>query len=164
MAASQQTFWLVTNFDRPTEVGATRHGCTFQLRGERMEKSIWSRYSFAWVTLILFAVSLVGHWAFGWYEYVDQQQSHGQPIEITQYFVLMGRGTLENWQSEFLQLVWQVVGLTYFLYAGSPQSKEGNDRLEEKVDALLKKLDPGQAEGLIRRLDAKYPGRDSESK
>jgi hypothetical protein len=129
-----------------------------------MEKSIWSRYSFAWVTLILFAVSLVGHWAFGWYEYVDQQQSHGQPIEISQYFVLMGRGTLENWQSEFLQLVWQVVGLTYFLYAGSPQSKEGNDRLEEKVDALLKKLDPGQAEGLIRRLDAKYPGRDSESK
>jgi hypothetical protein len=129
-----------------------------------MEKSIWSRYSFAWVTLILFAVSLVGHWAFGWYEYVDQQQSHGQPIEVTQYFVLMGRGTLENWQSEFLQLVWQVVGLTYFLYAGSPQSKEGNDRLEEKVDALLKKLDPGQAEGLIRRLDAKYPGRDSESK
>jgi hypothetical protein len=127
-----------------------------------MEKSIWSRYSFAWVTLILFAVSLVGHWAFGWYEYVDQQQSHGQPIEVTQYFVLMGRGTLENWQSEFLQLVWQVVGLTYFLYAGSPQSKEGNDRLEEKVDALLKKLDPGQAEGLIRRLDAKYPGRDSD--
>lgn len=41
----------------------------------------------------------------------------------------MSRDTLENWQSEFLQLVWQVAGLTYLLYVGSPQSKEEDDRL-----------------------------------
>ena len=33
------------------------------------------------------------------------------------------RDTLENWQSEFLQLIWQVVALTYLWYIGSPQSK-----------------------------------------
>ena len=127
-----------------------------------MAKTIWQKYSFAWVTLGLFAISLIGHWALGWYEYVDEQHAHHQPVEVAQYLVLMGRGTLENWQSEVLQLVWQVVGLTSLLYLGSPQSKEGNDRLEEKVDALLKKLDPDSAQTLIRRLEAKYPGREPE--
>ena len=50
----------------------------------------------------------------------------------------MGRDTFENWQSEFLQLIWQVVGLAYFLYVGSPASKENDDRIEAKVDALLR--------------------------
>lgn len=28
------------------------------------------KYSFAWVTLGFLAVSLVGHWVFGWFAYV----------------------------------------------------------------------------------------------
>jgi TnpA family transposase len=50
----------------------------------------------------------------------------------------MMRATFENWQSEFLQLLWQVVGLAYFLYVGSPSSKENDDRMEAKLDALLR--------------------------
>ena len=42
----------------------------------------------------------------------------------------MTRDTLENWQSEFLQLMWQVGGLAFLLYVGSPQSKEGDERVE----------------------------------
>jgi hypothetical protein len=125
-----------------------------------MNISIWRRYGFAWITGALFLFTLLGHWVFGWFEYVSEQHAHAQPIEFGQYAVKMARGTLENWQSEFLQLVWQVVGLTYFLYIGSPQSKEEDDRLEEKLDAILKKIDPTNAEKLIRQLDEKYPGRE----
>ncbi|WP_225040515.1 DUF6766 family protein (plasmid) [Rhizobium sp. T1470] len=50
----------------------------------------------------------------------------------------LARDTFENWQSEFLQLMWQVMGLAYFLYVGSPSSKENDDRLEAKIDELLK--------------------------
>lgn len=121
---------------------------------------IWKRYGFAWVTGALFLFTFAGHWIFGWFEYVHEQMAHGQAPEFADYAVVMARGTLENWQSEFLQLVWQVVGLTYFLYIGSPQSKEEDDRLEEKLDALLKKVDPANAEKLIRDLDERYPGRD----
>ncbi|MDI5979647.1 DUF6766 family protein [Amycolatopsis magusensis] len=46
--------------------------------------------------------------------------------------------TFENWQSEFLQLVWQAMGLAMLFYWGSSQSREGDDRLEAKVDALLR--------------------------
>jgi hypothetical protein len=120
---------------------------------------IWKRYGFAWVTLAFFLFTLVGHWVFGWFSFVDEQQAHGQPVEVSQYLTQMGRDTLENWQSEFLQLVWQVVGLTYLLYVGSPQSKEEDDRLEDKLDAILRKLDPQGAEQLIQQLDERYPGR-----
>ena len=40
---------------------------------------------------------------------------------------------MENWQSEFLQLMWQVAGLSFLLYVGSPQSKESSERIEEKI-------------------------------
>jgi hypothetical protein len=69
----------------------------------------------------------------------------------------MGRDTFENWQSEFLQLLWQVGGLAYLFYIGSPQSKEGDDRKEEKLDEILCRLDPEGAKALIAALDQKYP-------
>jgi hypothetical protein len=122
--------------------------------------TVWRRYGFAWVTGGFFLFSLVGHWLFGWFAYVDQQRALRQPPEVAGYVVEMSRDTFENWQSEFLQLLWQVVGLTYFLYVGSPQSKEEDDRLEEKLDAILKRVDRDGAERTIRELDARYPGRD----
>jgi hypothetical protein len=67
------------------------------------------------------------------------------------------RDTLENWQSEFLQFIWQVAGLSFLCYVGSPQSKEGDDRKEEKLDAILHALTPEQAEKVIAELDRKYP-------
>ena len=122
--------------------------------------SIWKRYGYAWVTAAFFLLSLAGHWIFGWFAYVDEQRAHEQPVEVSSYLIEMGRDTLENWQSEFLQLLWQVGGLAILLYVGSPQSKEEDDRLEEKLDAILRKLDPEGAEGIIAELDRKYPGRE----
>ena len=122
--------------------------------------SIWKRYGYAWVTAGFFLFSLAGHWIFGWFAYVDEQRAHNQPIEVASYATEMARDTLENWQSEFLQLLWQVGGLAFFLFIGSPQSKEEDDRLEEKLDAILRKLDPEGAEGIIAELDRKYPGRE----
>jgi hypothetical protein len=118
--------------------------------------SVWSRYSFTIVTLALFLVALAGQWLFGWFEYVQDQQQHGLPVDVGGYVVVLMRGTLENWQSEFLQLVWQVAGLSFLLHVGSTQSREGNERLEAKVDALLKLLDPKSGEDSIRELDRRY--------
>jgi hypothetical protein len=122
--------------------------------------SIWKRYGYAWVTAAFFLLSLAGHWIFGWFAYVEEQREHNQPVEVSGYVVETARDTLENWQSEFLQLLWQVGGLAVLLYVGSPQSKEEDDRLEEKLDAILRKLDPEGAEGIIAELDRKYPGRE----
>jgi hypothetical protein len=128
------------------------------------KSSIWKAYGYAWVTLGFFLITLVGHWLFGWFAYVNEQQAHAQPVMMSDYLVEMMRDTLENWQSEFLQLIWQVGGLAILLYVGSPQSKEGDDRMEAKIDEILRRVDPQNAEGIIRSLDEDYAGRHTDAR
>jgi hypothetical protein len=124
--------------------------------------SIWSRYGFAWVTAGFFLISLAGHWLFGWFAYVGEQQAHAQPVQVGEYTVQMMRDTLENWQSEFLQLLWQVGGLALLLHLGSPQSKEGDDRMEAKIDAILMAVEPKKADKLLEEIDNEYEGRHTD--
>jgi hypothetical protein len=119
-------------------------------------RSIWVRFGFFWVTLVLFLGSLAGHWVFAWFAYVNEQKAHEQPVEVREYLVQTARDTFENWQSEFLQLIWQVGGLAVLLHVGSPQSKEGDERKEEKLDRILAAVDKNAAKA-IAELDAKYP-------
>ncbi len=74
----------------------------------------------------------------------------------------MMRDTLENWQSEFLQLIWQVAGLAMLLHVGSPQSKEGDDRMEAKLDAILRKVDRDGGDRLIDEIDRDYADRHTD--
>jgi hypothetical protein len=117
----------------------------------------FKKYNFVWITSILFLGSLIGHWVFAWQAYVDHQSEMGLPVEVSDYIHETSRDTLENWQSEFLQLIWQVVGLSFLYYIGSSQSKEGDDRKEAKIDFLMKKLYGDEGATEIERLNKKYP-------
>ena len=66
------------------------------------------------------------------------------------------RDTLENWQSEFLQLIWQVVALRYLWYIGSPQPKE-EERNQEMLEWIMKNIDRQKAEEFMQELEQKYP-------
>ena len=46
---------------------------------------------------------------------------------------------------------------TFLWYVGSPQSKEGDERKEEKMDVIIKMLDPKNGDTLLKELDIKYP-------
>jgi hypothetical protein len=127
-------------------------------------RPILVRYGYAWVTLGFFAISLIGHWVFGWFAYVDEQMAHGQPIEVSGFVVQLSRDTFENWQSEFLQLLWQVGGLAFLLFVGSPQSKEGTDRMEAKIDEILRRVDREEGERLIAEIDDDYSGRHTDAR
>ena len=113
-------------------------------------------YGFFYFTAGFFILSLSGHALFEWLAYVNQQADHGLVADTNGFLVIFARDTLENWQSEFLQLIWQVGGLAFLLHVGSPQSKEGDDRKEEKLDAILRTIDPKKAEKIISNLDRKY--------
>jgi hypothetical protein len=122
----------------------------------KREWTFWRRYSFTIVTLGLFIASFAGHWAFGWFAYLDDQAAHGESAEVAGFLVEASRDTLENWQSEFLQLMWQVAGLSFLFHVGSSQSEESDERTEAKLDAILRKLDPQTADKIIDELDRKY--------
>lgn len=114
------------------------------------------KYAYAWITLAFFLGSFGLHWWFGWQAFADEARQHGSTPEFSEYLSIMGRDTFENWQSEFLQLLWQVCGLAYFLYVGSPASKENDDRLEAKIDALLRITGGKDGDKLIADLDEHY--------
>ena len=124
---------------------------------------ILKNYGFAWVTGGFFLISLLGHWIFGWFAFVAEQTQHNQPVEVGQFLIQISRDTLENWQSEFLQLLWQVGGLALLLHVGSPQSKEGDDRMEAKVDAILLAVDKKNGDKAIKAIDRLYQGRHTDA-
>ena len=93
---------------------------------------------------------------FAWLAFVNEQAAHGQAIVVCEFVFQAARDTLENWQSEFLQLMWQVAGLAFLLHIGSPQSKEGDERMEEKLDRILRAIDK-DAEAAIAGIDRRYP-------
>ena len=99
-----------------------------------------NRRGFLWVTLGFFLISLTAHRVSAWFAYVQEQQAHSQPVRTGNYLNMTFRDIMENGQSEFLQLMWQVAGLSFLLYVGSPQSKESSERIEEKIDLIMKKL------------------------
>lgn len=115
--------------------------------------SFLKRYGYAWLTLGFFLVSLALHFYFGWGAYAEDAAEHGTRANLSGFLNEWGRDIFENWQSEFLQLLWQVVGLAYFLYIGSPSSKENDDRMEAKLDALIRINAGEEGDRLVRELD-----------
>ena len=119
--------------------------------------STFRKHGFPWVTSAMFLFSLALHWWLGWYAYSEEARAQGQPPRTGEWAVRMGRDTFENWQSEFLQLVWQVGGLMCLYAVGSNQSKEGNERIEAKLDALLRQTPEGRA--AVADLDRRFTRR-----
>jgi len=81
--------------------------------------SIWYKYSYIWITAVLFGVSFAIQW---WTHDGD-----------TMKFL---NAVAENWQSEFLQLIWQVLGLKWFLCWGSPASRDSDDEMMQLVKQI----------------------------
>jgi hypothetical protein len=121
-----------------------------------MKEFRFGKYGYLYFTAAFFALSFAGHAFFSWFGYLQDQAEHGAPPSVSEYLVLFFRDTLENWQSEFLQLIWQVAGLTFLLHVGSPQSKEGDERKEEKLDAILRAVDKKDADRLIATIDKRW--------
>ena len=115
------------------------------------------RHGFFWVMLALFVGSLAAHWVTAWVIFVDEETEHGKPIVFSTYFVEVLRQTMENWQSEMLQLILQISLISYFWFVGSPSSKSEEDRLEAKVDWLMEQLNEPEASNFKRYLDKRYP-------
>ena len=94
-------------------------------------------YSFALVTGAFFLFSWVGQL---WTQVIverNEARQHGGSFHWSEFWPQFFASTFENWQSEFLQLIWQAVGLALLLFWGSSQSKESDERIEAKLDALL---------------------------
>ena len=89
----------------------------------------------------LFLVSWIAQGFAEWGTYRAEQQAHDEPVTISGYAIAFGRSTRENWQSEFLQLFSFVVLSSLLIHRESAGSKDSDDRMVLKIDAIRKRLD-----------------------
>jgi hypothetical protein len=105
----------------------------------------------------LFLVSWVAQLFFEWKVFANEQAEHGTEAVFwsASFWETFWQSTLENWQSEFLQLATFAIAAAYLVFKGSSESPDSSERMEHKLDALLRQqgLDPA---ALDRELPPKY--------
>ncbi len=91
--------------------------------------------------LSVFLVSWVAQLVFEWYAFADEAREHDSRAEFwsADFWQQFWQSTLENWQSEFLQLAAFTIAATYLVMKGSSESPDSSERMEAKLDALLEK-------------------------
>jgi uncharacterized protein DUF6766 len=104
-------------------------------------RKVWKNFGLSLALCILFFVSWGTQALAEWEAFRNEQQDHGQPVMVDEYLVEFAQSTLENWQSEFLQLFSFVTLAALFIHRGSAESKDGTDRIEEMVREIKAKLD-----------------------
>jgi uncharacterized protein DUF6766 len=100
-------------------------------------RSVWREFSLGLILMILFFTTWIAHGITEWQVFTDEQLSRGQSPAIGDFISEFGQSTLENWQSEFLQLFSFVVLAALYIHKGSAESKDG----EENIEASLRRIE-----------------------
>ena len=102
---------------------------------------IWANFGLSISFLALFLLSWIGQAVAEWGSYVQDVRAHREVPAFADYIVQFGQSTLENWQSEFLQLFAFVVFSAILIHHGSAESRDGEDRIEQALRRIEKRLD-----------------------
>ena len=100
-------------------------------------RPIWREFGLGLVLMILFFATWIAHGIAEWQVFTDEQLSHNETPRVGDFVADFAKGTLENWQSEFLQLFSFVVLAGLFIHKGSAESKDS----EEKIEASLRRIE-----------------------
>jgi hypothetical protein len=100
-------------------------------------RSIWRDFGLGIALMALFFVTWVAHGVAEWQTYTDDQRSHGEHASLGDFVSSFSQSTLENWQSEFLQLFAFVSLAALYVHKGSAESKDS----DEKIEASLRRIE-----------------------
>ena len=113
-------------------------------------KRIWKNYSLSITLAGLFLLSWIGQLVAQWFTWANEQVEHEQPLVVGDFLWQFWTSTLENWQSEFLQLFSFVVLAALFIHKGSAESKDSDEQMQrtlDRIDKRLKALEDGAKAG-----------------
>ena len=108
------------------------------IQNERSQgRSVWREFALGLTLMILFFATWVAHLIAEWQVFTDEQLAHGAEPQMGDFVAEFAQSTLENWQSEFLQLFSFVVLAALYIHKGSAESKDG----EENIEASLRRIE-----------------------
>lgn len=109
-----------------------------------MKKYPLGNYGLSIVLGILFLACWAAQTYYGWLTYKSEEQQHGHAAKFwgeDSYRDQWLASTMENWQSEFLQLFSFVILTAILIHRGSHESKDADDAQDEQLKRIEKKLD-----------------------
>lgn len=108
------------------------------IRNERSAgRSIWREFSLGLSLMVLFFATWLGQGISEWQVYTAEQHAHGESVKFGGFLTEFAQSTLENWQSEFLQLFSFVVLAALYVHKGSAESKDS----DKKIEASLRRIE-----------------------
>jgi hypothetical protein len=106
-------------------------------------RKLWKDYNLSIVLAGLFVCSWAIQTWTGWVEYADEQRIHGELASVfgnSGYVWHWASATMENWQSEFLQLLTFVVLTSFLIHRGSHESKDSDQEMMSLLQSINKRL------------------------
>jgi len=126
-------------------VGVTTYLVGTLARSIQNEKStrmkVLKNFGLSIAFCVLFFVTWLAQGIAQWQHYTDEQRDHGEPAEIGDFVSDFSASTLENWQSEFLQLFSFTILAALLIHKGSAESKDSDDRIQAALKRIEEKLD-----------------------
>jgi hypothetical protein len=113
-------------------------------------RAAFREYGLSIVLGVFFIASWLVQSVAGWVEFASEQQQHGAAASLLGsdgYIFPWLQSTFENWQSEFLQLFTFVVLTTVLIHRHSHESRDGQDKMQKNIDAILAKVESLESRG-----------------
>ena len=123
---------------------------------KKTRMKLWKNFGLSLGFCALFLVSWAAHGVAEWQNFTDEQRTHGEKPEIGDFTAQFSRATLENWQSEFLQLFSFTVMAAVLIHKGSAESRDSDDA----ILAALKRIEDKMGTEPTLRSDPLRTGRD----
>ena len=119
---------------------------------QKQPKRRWplGEYGLSLMLAFLFLASWAGQFVVELVKVGNEARSHGEAFSMSEFWPSFWQSTLENWQSEFLQLLTFVVLTAYFIHRGSAESKDGDEDIQaalERIEARLDQLTTSSGNG-----------------
>jgi hypothetical protein len=100
-------------------------------------RSVWREFGLGLALMLLFLGTWIAQGISEWQTFTDEQAEHGESTEVGDFVSQFTQSTLENWQSEFLQLFAFVALAALFVHKGSAESKDSDERMEASLRSAL---------------------------
>jgi hypothetical protein len=111
---------------------------------------LWRDYGLSIALFAMFGAAFLLHTVTGWMQYSAEQRSHNEQPTVfgdSGYVWYWSEWTLQNWQSEFLELGVIVVLSSFLIHKGSAESKDSDDEIKELLTSIEDKLDDLESGG-----------------
>jgi hypothetical protein len=111
---------------------------------EEMTMRNLRRWGAVYILIVLFLGSWIGQFFAQMAHFTSDQEQHGQSFEWKDYLASFFASTFENWQSEWLQLIFQAVLLLAAKHLLFKADAEDLERIESKIDHIHEKVGAGK--------------------